>query len=129
MHEPFSIDEEIGVDLTPLIDVVFMLLIFFIMTTTFNKPILDIVLPASEQAESGTQKQEELLISINKEGLFHYKDEVITYEELDVLLEQDTELLLNLFVDKEAPFEAFVSVVDIAKNKRGGRFVISTEAK
>ncbi|MFI3270949.1 MAG: biopolymer transporter ExbD [Pseudomonadota bacterium] len=129
MQEPFSIDDEIGVDLTPLIDVVFMLLIFFIMTTTFNKPILDVVLPSSEHAETGTTKQEELIISIDKDGAFHHKDVILNLEELEALLAQDTERLLNLFVDKESPFEAFVSVVDMAKDSRGGRFVISTEAK
>lgn len=129
MHEPFSIDDEIGVDLTPLIDVVFMLLIFFIMTTTFNKPILDIILPSSEQAESNTVKEEELLLSIDKEGMYHYKDTLLSAEEVQILLVENTELLLNLFVDKEAPFEAFVTVVDMAKEYRGGRFVISTEAK
>lgn len=129
MHDPFSYDDDISVDLTPLIDVVFMLLIFFIMTTTFNKPVLDIILPASEQATSETAQQEELILSIDREGLFHYKDTILSLEEVKTLLENDTELLLNLFVDKEAPFDAFVSFVDIAKEKRGGHFVISTEAK
>ena len=36
--------------------------------------------------------------------------------------------LLNLHVDEKAPFNAFVGVVDLAKTKRGGRFVISTQA-
>ena len=48
MHD---FDEDASIDLTPVIDVIFMLLIFFIMTTTFSKPVLDIVLPASETAE------------------------------------------------------------------------------
>ena len=41
MHD---FDEDASIDLTPVIDVIFMLLIFFIMTTTFSKPVLDIVL-------------------------------------------------------------------------------------
>ena len=47
----FDFDEDINIDLTPLIDVIFMLLIFFIMTTTFSKPVIDIMLPASKTAE------------------------------------------------------------------------------
>ena len=46
MHD---FDEDASIDLTPVIDVIFMLLIFFIMTTTFSKPVLDIVLPASDE--------------------------------------------------------------------------------
>ena len=53
MHD---FDEDASIDLTPVIDVIFMLLIFFIMTTTFSKPVLDIVLPASETAEESSRK-------------------------------------------------------------------------
>ena len=49
MHD---FDEDASIDLTPVIDVIFMLLIFFIMTTTFSKPVLDIVLPASETSRN-----------------------------------------------------------------------------
>ena len=45
MYDDFQ--EDAGIDLTPLIDVVFMLLVFFIMTTTFSRPVLVIVLPKS----------------------------------------------------------------------------------
>ena len=53
MHD---FDEDASIDLTPVIDVIFMLLIFFIMTTTFSKPVLDIVLPASETSEESSRK-------------------------------------------------------------------------
>ena len=60
MHD---FDEDASIDLTPVIDVIFMLLIFFIMTTTFSKPVLDIVLPASETSEESSRKNAELVIS------------------------------------------------------------------
>ena len=108
MHD---FDEDASIDLTPVIDVIFMLLIFFIMTTTFSKPVLDIVLPASEKAD----------------GTIHYQDRQLTKEALAAVLETRPEALLNLYVDEKAPFEAFVGVVDIARLKRGGHFVISTQ--
>ncbi len=43
-----DLDEEPKVDLTPLIDVIFMLVIFFVMTMTFSKPVIDLTLPAAE---------------------------------------------------------------------------------
>ena len=43
------------------------------------------------------------------------------------MLSERPEALLNLYVDQKAPFEAFVGVVDMAKVKKGGRFVISTQ--
>ena len=38
-----DLDEEPKVDLTPLIDVIFMLVIFFVMTMTFSKPVLSLI--------------------------------------------------------------------------------------
>ena len=122
-----SIHEEPDIDLTPLIDVVFMLLVFFIMTTTFSRPVLDIVLPKSEEAEKQTTRAKELVIGIKNDGTIFHNERQVTREELPGILDSMPEAMLNLYVDEKAPFESFVNIVDIAKEKRGGRFVISTQ--
>ena len=122
----FGLEEEPRIDLTPLIDTIFMLLIFFIMTTTFSRPVLDIVLPASQESEVSTGKREQI-ISIKADGSLHYEGRQIDKSEVDAVLAERPEALLNLYVDQKAPFEAFVDVVDIAKVRKGGRFVISTQ--
>ncbi len=122
----FGLEEEPSIDLTPLIDTIFMLLIFFIMTTTFSRPVLDIVLPASSEAEASDSRREQV-ISIRADGSLHYEGRRIEKSELDAVLSERPEALLNLYVDQKAPFEAFVGVVDMAKVKKGGRFVISTQ--
>lgn len=123
----FDFDEDPGIDLTPLIDVIFMLLIFFIMTTTFSKPVLDIILPVSESAVERSERSPELMISVTYDGRIIHNSEEITPEALAGLLESRAGDLLNLFVDEKAPFESFVRVVDVARAKRGDRFVISTQ--
>ncbi len=120
-------DDDLAVDLTPLIDVVFMLLIFFIMTTTFSKPVMEIILPKAEQAQLPEEKSKEILVSITQHGSLFYKDKRIELEQLVAELRKDTSTVLNVYVDKNAPFEAFVNVVNMAKVEREGRFVISTE--
>ena len=122
----FGLEEEPSIDLTPLIDTIFMLLIFFIMTTTFSRPVLDIILPASSEAEASAEKREQV-ISIKADGSLHYEGRMIDRSEVDAILAERPEALLNLHVDQKAPFEAFVEVVDIAKVRKGGRFVISTQ--
>ncbi len=120
-------DDDLSIDLTPLIDVVFMLLIFFIMTTTFSKPVLDIILPKAETAAAPEEKSKEILVSITHNGTLFYQDKIIDMPTLVDKLRSDKEAVLNIYVDKSAPFEAFVNVVDMAKTEREGRFVISTE--
>ena len=128
MLHDFDFDQDAGIDLTPLIDVVFMLLIFFIMTTTFSKPVLDIILPVSETAEQPAERTPELVIAITAEGKIVHNEAELSRDALTALLDSRESELLNLFVDEKAPFAAFVSIVDIAKAKRSGRFVISTRS-
>ncbi len=125
----FDLDEDINIDLTPLIDVIFMLLIFFIMTTTFSKPVLDIVLPASDTSEAADKKYSELIIVVDGGGKIFYGETEIDAQALTALLREKPDELLNLHMDEKAPFESFVSIVDIAKKERGGRFVISTKSE
>lgn len=129
MDNLFKIEEELNIDLTPLIDVVFMLLIFFIMTTTFTKPVLEILLPESEMAQESSVKSMEILIYVKKEGTLYHENTEITEEGIIALLQSEKDALLNVFVDKDTPFNFFINIVDIAKREREGRFVISTEAK
>ena len=51
-------DDEFVLPLTPLLDVVFLLLVFFLVSTSFVKPekSIDIKLPTAEQAERRIQK-------------------------------------------------------------------------
>ena len=121
-------DEEPRIDLTPLIDVIFMLVIFFVMTMTFSKPVLDLMLPAAEN--SGARKKDaELLLQVDSEGRIHYEGIEIKREELSDFLDSHRDGMLNLMIDEKAPFESFVSIVDVAKVKRNGQFVISTRKK
>lgn len=123
----FDFDEDINIDLTPLIDVIFMLLIFFIMTTTFSKPVIDVLLPESKMAEKSEDTTKEISVTVSNKGDIYYGDKVITVLELETLLKNNPDKILNMFIDKTAPFQSFVHIVDVAKKEREGRFIISTD--
>lgn len=120
-----ELDDDLQIDLTPLIDVIFMLVIFFVMTMTFSKPVMDVLLPQSttsaERRENAT-----LVLVVDSEGKLWSGEKELSREELPAFLETQPEALLNLFIDEKAPFEVFIAIVDQAKLKRGGKFVIST---
>lgn len=122
-----ELEEEPRVDLTPLIDVIFMLVIFFVMTMTFSKPVLDVVLPAAQNSEV-KKKAAELVMSVKPDGKYFFNDQEILKEDLPRFLSEHPEGTLNLMVDEKAPFESFVYLADLAKVNRKGRFVISTKA-
>ena len=122
-----NFDEEPQIDLTPLIDCLFMLIIFFVLTMSFSRPVLEIVLPEAQHAEVG-QERNELLLCVKDDGKLYINEEPVTLEELGVRLDADPDKLLNIYMDEKAPFSSFVEVLDLAKVKRSGRFVISTRA-
>ncbi len=123
----FSFDDDLSIDLTPLIDVIFMLLVFFIMTTTFSKPVLEIMLPQAQNTDAG-KKQEEIVISVDAEGKFFYNSEEVDLNFISETIDKNPDATLNLYIDKDTPFKSFVHIVDKAKAREGGKFVISTEA-
>lgn len=123
-----NFEDEPQIDLTPLIDCLFMLIIFFVLTMSFSRPVLEIILPEAEHAQAASERNE-LLLSVKQDGtLWLGDDRQVTLAQLSSELDANPGRLLNIYMDKKAPFESFVSVVDLAKAKRDGRFVISTKA-
>lgn len=65
-----GMDEEAEVDLTPMLDVVFIMLIFFIVTASFIKEVgLELNRPDSGESTKTVQQNENILIQIANDGL------------------------------------------------------------
>jgi biopolymer transport protein ExbD len=111
---------ELELNLTPLIDVVFLLLIFFMVTTTFQKQSeLQIKLPqASAKIE---QTKTPLEVVINEEGNFFinnkqilFKDRITLMQTLARLTNGNTKQPLVIRADARTPHQAVVTVMDVA---------------
>lgn len=122
----FNFGEDAHIDLTPLIDVIFMLVIFFILTMSFAKPILEVALPSSEVG-AVSKKQDFIVVALREDGAIVYDNRVIDKEELKSILDAQPQKELNIYADMQTPFQTFVDVVDAAKLKRDGRFSITTK--
>ena len=114
MIEDFSLDKEFDeeIDLTPLIDVVFILLIFFFITSTFIHPSLPVNLAKAASASASAERQEQLVITIDADGRLFHEGMIMVREEIPALIRANPDLGINLFVDRAAPFESFLSVID-----------------
>ncbi|WP_072681301.1 biopolymer transporter ExbD [Arcobacter sp. LA11] len=106
--------ETIAPDLTPLIDVVFILLIFFIVSSVFKKEELALILDLpSSQAQELEIEPKEISIEINKNKLAIYGKE-ISFDELDKKLSEINDKKNNIIVriDKDVVYERIVKVLD-----------------
>ncbi len=111
--------EEVNINLTPLIDVVFLLLIFFMVSTTFDTTSqLKIKLPEASQDEAIKPKQP-LYLVINMEGNFFLnarelssqKSEALSLALQRVLEGSDRPIVIQS--DAGSPVQSLVTAMDV----------------
>ena len=116
--------EEPDVSLTPLIDVVFLLLIFFMVTTTFRKEgEFDVELPEASNT-SLAQEEKSLTVAIDATGFYHVGDLRLPDRRLTTLssaiesavgsLGGDRTIPILIRADGQTPHQAVVRVLDAA---------------
>jgi len=130
-------EESVEVNLTPLIDVVFLLLIFFMVTTTFDRHArLKVSLPESS-AKTTQQKDEPMILSIDAKGNYFLNDRQIINQQLDTLKQalrkviaetnkdyKDVSLVLR--ADANTPHQSVVRAMDAASQLGMTRLSIAT---
>ncbi len=120
--------EELDVNMTPLIDVVFLLLIFFVLTTTFQKEArLKVDLPSSSAAEQNTL-QEPIEITISSEGEIMLQGSGDWRAQLQQFAEGGSEHQLVIRADSNSPHGAVVQVMDAAQQFGIINLSIATES-
>jgi biopolymer transport protein ExbD len=112
-----------AVIIVALIDVLIVMLIFLLVTTSFRQqPALRLALPESTQAaKSGATEDAPLIVSIDPQGNLRLGVEAVAVtadrlkSELLTRASQNPELRLAINADKAAPFGQIVLVMDAAK--------------
>jgi biopolymer transport protein ExbD len=111
--------------LTPLIDVVFLLLIFFLVTSRFDEEErrLPIELPVATSAMPMTSRPREIAIDIDSEGRFYAAGQAVSEVDLETILRRavtnnpDNQQVV-IRADAGVPFQPVVSVMDMC-NRTG----------
>lgn len=126
-HKPLEIS------LTPMIDVVFLLLIFFMVTTTFSKDtVIKVLLPQAD-GEQVTEKKQALVVIIDKSGQYFIDDKPLVNRTIAALTKALTEqrnikvipLIIN--ADAGAPVQAAISVLDVASKVGFKKITFATQ--
>lgn len=112
-------DSEVTLDITPLIDVVFLLLIFFMVTTTFDQsPSIKVDLPKASSSKS-TSTQTQLIIAVDAQGKFYTNDKLVSEQELTKELlasKEKSDMVLIVRADENARHKDVVKVLDLIKS-------------
>jgi biopolymer transport protein ExbD len=103
------------INMAPLIDMVFILLIFFVVTTNFSRQTgVEVTKPRAQSVVS--QGQKVMLIGITREGLIHVYGRQVAIESLEGIVSRETaerpDISVVIVADKNAPVGSAVSVMD-----------------
>ena len=128
--------EETGVNLTPLIDVVFLLLIFFMVSTTFKKEThINLNLPEADGEQVATENNQ-IEIVISAKGEFVINERALINNEFATLRaaikkvgKGDTELPIIISADGNAPHQAVINAMDAAGQLGYSRLSLTTRQR
>lgn len=113
--------EDPSLDMTPLIDVVFLLLIFFLITTTFvrnDNRQLPLNLPSAAAGQEVVEG-EKLILYITEDGGLQINDEIVRPEEvperLEALYKENPDTPLSLKADRATRYEQVTRILGTAR--------------
>lgn len=126
--------EEFSINLTPLIDVVFLLLIFFMVTTTFSRETRLLVNLPEAQALEAVAEPEQIEILVGRDGNYLINGRALVNNEMRTLM-QGLELVsqgnhaipIIILADAQATHQAVVTAMDAIGQVGFGRLSIATQ--
>ncbi len=114
-------DEGVSIELTPIIDMVFLLLIFFLVATTFHQAEreMQIALPAASSAGPISAMLREIIVNVDAEGRIIVGGRRIEHQDLRVMISQaveaNPEQKVTVRGDRSTAYANVVTVLDICK--------------
>jgi biopolymer transport protein ExbD len=118
-------------DMAPLIDVVFLLLIFFMLTSSFLQPSIPLALPQAAAADEPPPAP--VFVSVDESGLVYVNQEPVARAEfiakLGAVLAGRADRTVNFRGDRTMPYEVFVALMAEARQAGAVQFNIVHEAK
>ena len=123
---------EVSINLTPLIDVVFLLLIFFMVSTSFSE-LTQLVVDLPEAAGSPATNDNALILTVDVAGNMTLNGESVPNDVrgLSLALRQqlsgNTDIPVTLSADAMTPHQYVVTAMDVAAQLNITRLTIATE--
>jgi len=121
---------QVQLPLTPLIDIVFLLLIYFLLTTNFLvEEGIKIKLPQAKAAAPQTEK--EIAVYVNRQGRAFLGNEEVSlamlFDKLKEMVGDQENKLVIIRADRAVILNKAVKVMDVAKAAGAGRLCLATE--
>ncbi|MEY3667072.1 MAG: Biopolymer transport protein ExbD [Pseudomonadota bacterium] len=127
------IREELSINLTPLIDVVFLLLIFFMVSTTFTRETRLVINLPEADGEAAPDVEQVIEISVSQSGAYAIDGRTLVNADLSTLMQGmkevsrgDRSVALVLIADADATHQSVVTAMDAIGQSGFSRLSIAT---
>lgn len=126
-HRP----EKKMLDMTPMLDVVFLLLIFFLLTSIFSKPSIPLNLPEAETSVKQQEAASAITVRSNGELLLDGSamEPAALFEQLGTRFDKSHDRSVSIASDRSVPFGRVVEVMDRARKAGARDIAVVTEQK
>jgi len=119
---PRSAKPDNGINLTPLIDVVFLLLIFFMVTTTFTRETRMLIsLPEAEGEPVAAEQQAPLELVVSRDGSYSVNGQNLINRDIKTIMaalrdasEGNRDIPLIITADAQSSHQAVITAMDAA---------------
>ncbi len=121
------------INVTPLIDLAFALLIIFMITTPLLEQTIDVNLPVEAAKLQPDDRQDFQALSIDAQGAYYWGEERVTRQELadrlDVLAMDPAPPVLSIRADANLPYQAVITVIDMVKQRKLSKISLDTRVE
>jgi biopolymer transport protein ExbD len=121
------------INVTPLIDLAFALLIIFMITTPLLEQTIKVNLPVEAVKSQADEREDFQAISINEAGLYYWGDEQVSEQQLGDLLDtmamDPAPPVLSIRADSNLPYQRVITVIDMIKRRKLSKISLDTKVE
>jgi biopolymer transport protein ExbD len=121
------------INVTPLIDLAFALLIIFMITTPLLEQTIELNLPVEAPKSQPESREDFQAISINAAGEYFWGDDPVSAQQLADLLDtmamDPAPPVLSIRADAQLPYQQVIIVVDMIKQRNLSRISLDTKVE
>jgi biopolymer transport protein ExbD len=120
------------INITPLLDLAFVLLIIFIITTPLLEGSIDLKLPAGGSTKTTAKPTDLVTAEVSPTGIYFFKgvrlaNEAALEQSLVAEYRRNPQMVVNIRASAEGPFKLPVKIIDLCQRNGITRFHIATE--
>ncbi len=115
-----TLKKKSSINIIPMIDVIFFLLVFFMLFTTFRTTPEGIEMQLPKAVTATEQNTENFIVQIDSEGNYYYQDQSLDLNQIiseaEAANNENTNLTIVISADKSTRYENVVSLMDGLRN-------------